>query len=101
MDLVCTISSDRVCVDSITVTYVGDVRDGAYSDLCCAWYRVEDMWGVTWYGNPMGSTLLVSPPTSKPSYVLTKGTWIAHLFFQGEVVPTVQGVSCTERPLNK
>lgn len=98
MDVVITVSDVDACVDSITLHYAHDVRDGAYADLCCNWYRVEDMYGVTWAGAPKGGTFTITPPVKGMG--LSKGTWVVHVFFLQEVPPTVESVSFTERKRN-
>lgn len=95
MDVVVSVHEQGVGVDSVRVQYEGDVGDGVYSDLCCAWYRVEDMWGCTWGGLPSTSALSIKAPAN--SAILTQGTWIMHIYYMGDVAPVVKSVSFTER----
>lgn len=95
MDIVVRVVDEKVGVDSITVQFEDSVRDGLYSDLCGNWHREEDNEGVTWAVSPKGTSCTVDAPV--PTALLTKGTWVLTVNFQGERVPLVSGVSCTER----
>jgi hypothetical protein len=98
MDVIVTVKDATVGVDSVTITYKVGTKV-TYLHLCCNWYRLEDMYGVTWAGNPEGDTLTLSPPT--PNLVLTKGTWVVHMYLANDMVPTMESVSFTERKINK
>lgn len=95
MDIVVRVVDAHVGVDSVTVQFEDSVRDGLYSDLCGTWHRDEDNEGVTWAVSPKGTCCTVDAPI--PTALLTKGTWVLTVYFQGERIPLVCGASCSER----
>lgn len=78
-------------VGEVVVTFEEDVSDALIADGCAGWYRLEDMWGLTWGVLVRGTQVVISPAVRTDD--LVEGTWVVHVrWLRGVQLPKLAKV---------